>query len=33
MTRRNRALESGRHYRTFTTRETALRYLAAWIWR
>ena len=29
----HRALQGGRHERTFATRETALRYLAAWAWK
>jgi len=29
----HRALQSARHERTFATRETALRYLAAWAWK
>lgn len=29
----HRGLESERHYREFATRETALRYIAAWAWR
>ncbi|MGO4222148.1 hypothetical protein AB4Y64_09890 [Lysobacter sp. TAF61] len=29
----HRWLESGRHYREFTSHEVALRYVAAWAWR
>lgn len=29
----DRWLDSGRHYRDLATREAALRYVAAWVWR
>lgn len=29
----HRALESGRHYRPFASREAALQYIAAWVWK
>lgn len=29
----HRALQSGRYQRTFASRETALRYIAAWAWK
>ncbi|RPE74610.1 hypothetical protein [Vulcaniibacterium tengchongense] len=29
----HRALEGSRHYRTFASRDAALRYVAAWAWK
>ena len=33
MTGIHRQLQSGRHERTFATRDAALRYIAAWAWK